>query len=104
MDMMKPMGTLERIGHSLVGSYRQIFDVDFDQPLPTMPKNQVALFTVQALNKHLIVALRLQAVDHPVIGRFNRQIDTHRLLFAEFNSNVVRIVDDRDCTYIQRVR
>ncbi|KRM88253.1 hypothetical protein [Lacticaseibacillus thailandensis] len=104
MDMMKTMGTWERLGHSLADTYHQLFDLDFDQPLPTMPTSQVQLFTAQALTNHYLVALRLRAVDRPVVGHLQRHLDHHRLLLTEFNSNVVRIVDPRDCTYIQRVQ
>lgn len=104
MDMMKPMGTIERLGHNIADTYRQLFDLDFDQPLPTMPAAQVQLFTEQSLRKHLLVALRLRTVERPVVGHLQRRLDDHRLLMTEFNSNVFRIVDDRDCTYVQRVR
>ncbi|MFD1484348.1 hypothetical protein ACFQ5J_03765 [Lacticaseibacillus baoqingensis] len=92
---------LQSVKDNLIASYQQFFGLE--TPALTMPATQIKLFTQQSLTRHYRVALFFQNEPAPTVGTFIRQLDPQRFLLKAYQSNVYRVVDYAQISFIQRV-
>ncbi|MCI1985628.1 MAG: hypothetical protein LKJ69_02480 [Lactobacillus sp.] len=93
--------TLQTVKANLVASYRQFFALE--DPALSMPATQLQFFTQQSLTRHYRIAAFFKDEQAPIVGTFTRQLDAQRFLLKAYRSNVYRVVDQAQLSFLQRV-
>ncbi|WP_379887418.1 hypothetical protein [Lacticaseibacillus mingshuiensis] len=72
-------------------------------PAAEMPQTQLDQFAAQAFARHYRVALFFRGEEAPLAGTLTRQLTGGRYLFQAYRSNLYRVVQSDQLTYIQKV-
>lgn len=98
--MENKTSALQSVSQQLIKSTREFFALT--EPAVVMPTNQLTQFADQAYVRHYRIALNFQGEDEPLVGHLTRRLSGKRYLFQAYRSNLYRVVDLTQITYLQR--
>ncbi|MFD1393611.1 hypothetical protein ACFQ3L_08550 [Lacticaseibacillus jixianensis] len=98
--MENKTSALQSVTRGLMKTTREFFDLN--EPAKVMPASQVQRFAAQAFSRHYRVALNFQGEEAPLVGHLTRRLTGSRYLLQAYRSNLYRVVDLSQVTYLQR--
>ncbi|KRN24781.1 hypothetical protein [Lacticaseibacillus camelliae] len=98
--MENKTSALQSVSHQLIKSTREFFALT--EPAVVMPGKQVNQFAAQAFTRHYRVALNFKGEDEAVVGHLTRRLSGDRYLLQAYRSNVYRVVNLTQVSYLQR--
>ncbi|WP_239061383.1 MULTISPECIES: hypothetical protein [unclassified Lacticaseibacillus] len=98
--MENKTSALQSVSHQLIKSTREFFALT--EPAVVMPAAQVSQFADQAFSRHYRVALNFEGEEDALVGHLTRRLSNDRYLLQAYRSNLYRVVDLAQVTYLQR--
>lgn len=93
--------TLQSVTKQFIASSREFFALE--TPTVSMPLNQRQMFITQAFKNHYRVALFFANETEPFVGHLTHALSAERYVVQAYRSNVSRVVDATQLTFIKKL-